>query len=122
MLSRKTKHLLALSLCTALAANSYAEEKVLNLYSARHYQTDDALYSGFTKQTGIKINRIDGKEDELLERIKNEGANSPADVLITVDAARLADVQQGGANFRRIAGEGRQFAEHSAEAPGIEIL
>ena len=96
MLSRKTKHLLALSLCTALAANSYAEEKVLNLYSARHYQTDDALYSGFTKQTGIKINRIDGKEDELLERIKNEGANSPADVLITVDAARLADAHQLG--------------------------
>ncbi|WP_412479415.1 Fe(3+) ABC transporter substrate-binding protein [Azonexus sp. IMCC34839] len=68
----------------------FAQEKVLNLYSARHYQTDERLYDNFTKQTGIKINRIDGKEDELMERIRNEGANSPADVFITVDATRLA--------------------------------
>lgn len=73
-----------------------AEEKVLNLYSARHYQTDEALYSNFTKQTGIKINRIEGKEDELLERLKNEGANSPADVFLTVDAARLAKAHELG--------------------------
>jgi iron(III) transport system substrate-binding protein len=62
---------------------------VLNLYSARHYQTDEALYANFTKATGIRINRLDGKEDELVERIRNEGPSSPADVLITVDAARL---------------------------------
>ncbi len=61
----------------------------LNLYSARHYQTDEALYANFTKATGIKINRLDGKEEELVERIRNEGTASPADVLITVDAARL---------------------------------
>ena len=89
-------YFLALLLYVVAISSSHAEEKVLNLYSARHYQTDEALYSGFTKQTGIKINRIDGKEDELLERIKNEGANSPADVLITVDAARLADAHQLG--------------------------
>jgi iron(III) transport system substrate-binding protein len=81
--------LLALALAaTGLAAQ--AQEKVLNLYSARHYQTDEKLYDNFTKQTGIKINRIEGKEEELMERIRNEGANSPADVFITVDAARLA--------------------------------
>ena len=75
----------------ALAAPAlHAEEKVLNLYSARHYQTDEKLYENFTKQTGIKLNRIEGKEEELMERIRNEGANSPADVFITVDAARLA--------------------------------
>ncbi len=68
----------------------------LNLYSARHYQTDEALYSNFTKQTGIKINRIEAKEDELLERIRNEGANSPADVFITVDASRLAKADEMG--------------------------
>lgn len=67
-----------------------AQEKVLNLYSARHYQADEALYNDFTKQTGIRINRIEGKAHELLERIRNEGANSPADVFITVDAASLA--------------------------------
>ena len=66
-----------------------AQQQVLNLYSARHYQTDEALYANFTKATGIKINRLDGKEDELVERIRNEGTASPADILITVDAARL---------------------------------
>jgi iron(III) transport system substrate-binding protein len=87
---------LALYLCVALAGSVLAEEKELNLYSARHYQTDEALYSTFTRQTGIKINRIEGKEDELLERIKNEGANSPADILLTVDAARLAAAHELG--------------------------
>lgn len=61
----------------------------LNIYSARHYQTDERLYTGFTDETGIEINRIEGKDDALIERIKSEGVNSPADVLITVDAARL---------------------------------
>lgn len=79
-----------------LATLAHAEEKVLNLYSARHYQTDEALYANFTQQTGIKINRIEGKEDELLERIRNEGANSPADVFLTVDAARLAKAHELG--------------------------
>jgi len=73
-----------------------AEEQVLNLYTSRHYQTDEALYSGFTKETGIKINRIEGKDDALIERIKSEGANSPADVLITVDAGRLWRAEQAG--------------------------
>ena len=80
----------------AAGGSAVAQDKVLNLYSARHYQTDEALYSNFTKQTGIKINRIEGKEDELLERIKNEGANSPADVFLTVDAARLAKAHELG--------------------------
>jgi iron(III) transport system substrate-binding protein len=79
-----------------LSGQTAAEEAVLNLYSARHYQTDEALYNNFTKQTGIKINRIEAKEDELLERIKNEGANSPADIFITVDAARLAKADELG--------------------------
>ena len=80
----------------SLAFSVQAEEKVLNLYSARHYQTDEALYANFTKQTGIRINRIEGKEDELLERIRNEGGNSPADIFLTVDAARLAKAHELG--------------------------
>jgi iron(III) transport system substrate-binding protein len=68
---------------------AFAQQMVLNLYSARHYQTDEALYANFTKATGIKINRIEGGEDALMERIRNEGPNSPADVLITVDVGRL---------------------------------
>ncbi|CAG9174215.1 Fe(3+) ABC transporter substrate-binding protein [Cupriavidus respiraculi] len=81
-------------LAMPLAAS--AQEKVLNLYTARHYQTDDALYANFTRQTGIKINRIEGQEDPLLERIRSEGANSPADVFITVDIGRLWRAQQAG--------------------------
>ena len=73
---------------------AHAQEKQLNLYSSRHYQTDEALYADFTRQTGIKINRIEGTEDALLERLKNEGRNSPADVLLTVDVARLWRAQQ----------------------------
>ncbi|WP_310462256.1 extracellular solute-binding protein [Sphaerotilus sp.] len=74
---------------TLLGQTAQAQDQVLNIYSARHYQTDEALYGNFTKATGIKINRIDGKEDELVERIRNEGTASPADLLITVDATRL---------------------------------
>lgn len=87
-----------LSLVALMVAAGFAQaqDNVLNLYSARHYQTDEALYSNFTKLTGITINRIEGKEEELLERIKNEGTNSPADVFLTVDAARLAQAEQLG--------------------------
>ena len=72
------------------------DNKVLNLYSSRHYQTDEALYANFTKQTGIRINRIEAGEDPLIERIRNEGERSPADVLITVDAGRLWRAEQLG--------------------------
>jgi iron(III) transport system substrate-binding protein len=75
---------------------SRAQEKVLNLYSARHYQTDEALYSDFTKQTGIKINRIEAGDEQLLQRLKAEATNSPADVLLLVDAARLWRAQIDG--------------------------
>ncbi len=61
----------------------------MNLYSARHYQTDEVLYSNFTKQTGIKINRIEADDNALFERLKTEGKNSPADVIVMVDAARI---------------------------------
>jgi iron(III) transport system substrate-binding protein len=75
---------------------SRAQEKVLNLYSARHYQTDNALYDNFTKQTGIKINRIELGDEQLVQRVKTEGANSPADAVLLVDAARLWRAQIDG--------------------------
>ena len=77
-----------------IAQSAVAQE--LNVYSARHYQTDEALYSGFTEQTGITINRIEARDDELIERLRNEGANSPADILITVDAARIGNADSLG--------------------------
>jgi iron(III) transport system substrate-binding protein len=73
-----------------------AEEPVLNLYSARHYQTDEALYANFTKATGIRINRIEASDDQLVERLKGEGSASPADILLIVDAARLWQAEQIG--------------------------
>ena len=62
---------------------------VVNVYSARHYDTDIALYRNFEKQTGIKVNLIEAASDSLIERVANEGKYSPADILITVDAGRL---------------------------------
>lgn len=86
------KTLKALLTACALAAAAgavSAQEQVVNLYSARHYSTDEALYSGFTKATGIKINRVDADDAGILARLKAEGSASPADVILLVDAARL---------------------------------
>jgi iron(III) transport system substrate-binding protein len=76
------------ALLLAAGATS-AQEQVVNLYSARHYSTDEALYSNFTKATGIKVNRVDSDDAGILARLKAEGTASPADVILLVDAARL---------------------------------
>lgn len=67
---------------------------VVNLYSSRHYDTDDALYQGFAEVTGIRVNLVEAEADQLIERIKSEGNNSPADILMTVDAGRLWRAEQ----------------------------
>jgi len=71
------------------ASSSHAQDQVLNIYSARHYPSDAVLYSTFTKNTGIKINRVDADDAGILARLKAEGSASPADVILLVDAARL---------------------------------
>ena len=92
-----TLALSALGYCGVLVAtNAQAQQEVLNLYSSRHYQTDEALYANFEKATGIKVNRIEGPEDPLIERMKSEGDKSPADLLVTVDMGRLLKAQQLG--------------------------
>ena len=96
MLLVSRHHVTALLVALILCAAATAEAAELNLYSSRHYQTDEAVYEEFTEQTGIKINRIEGKGDALIERIKVEGANSPADILITVDVARLWRADEAG--------------------------
>ena len=68
----------------------------LNLYSSRHYDTDERLYSDFEEQTGITVNRIEAKASALIVRMKAEGANSPADILLTVDAGRMWRADQAG--------------------------
>lgn len=71
------------------ASASQAQDAVLNIYSARHYPSDEELYAGFTRTTGIKINRVDSDDAGILARLKAEGSASPADVILLVDAARL---------------------------------
>ncbi|MCJ0763839.1 extracellular solute-binding protein [Variovorax terrae] len=93
MLKRAARLASAALLLSAGAAS--AQEQVVNLYSARHYSTDEALYSNFTKATGIKVNRVDSDDAGILARLKAEGTASPADVILLVDAARL---YQGEAN------------------------
>lgn len=76
--------------------NEKTDVQEVNLYSARHYDSDLALYDRFTKETGIKINRIEGNADQLIARMKSEGANSPADLFITADAGALWRAQEAG--------------------------
>ena len=75
---------------------SIAGAQTLNLYSARHYDSDEAIFEAFTAQTGVEVNVLEGNSDQLIERIRREGAASPADVFITVDAARLRRAENAG--------------------------
>ncbi|MES2581213.1 MAG: extracellular solute-binding protein [Pseudomonadota bacterium] len=84
----KTRIALA-CLISMVATTTMAQEQVLNIYSARHYPTDEALYSNFTKTTGIKLNRVDADDAGILARLKAEGTASPADIILLVDASRL---------------------------------
>lgn len=83
-------------LALALSAGSALADGVVNVYSSRHYSTDTELFAEFTKETGIQVNIVEGKGDELMQRLGAEGANSPADVFITVDAGMLWRAQQAG--------------------------
>jgi iron(III) transport system substrate-binding protein len=87
---------LTLACLFAVAGSANAQDKTLNIYSARHYQTDEVMYEQFTKTTGIKINRVDADDAGLIARLKAEGAASPADVVLLVDAARMASADSQG--------------------------
>jgi len=86
--------LIAATTAGSAMADGHAGE--VNLYSSRHYDTDERLYSDFTEATGIKINRIEGKADELIARIAAEGKNSPADVFLSVDTVRISRAKDLG--------------------------
>ncbi|MGS5086383.1 extracellular solute-binding protein [Hydrogenophaga sp. A37] len=93
---KKLASLTLILAASAAALNAQAQDKVLNLYSARHYQTDEAMYDNFTKTTGIKINRVDADDAGIVARLRAEGAASPADVILLVDAARMASADSQG--------------------------
>ena len=90
-----TKSITLAALLLTSAAPAFAEGE-LNLYSSRHYDTDERLYSDFEDATGITINRIEGNADELTARMQAEGRNSPADILLTVDTSRLERAKDAG--------------------------
>ncbi len=72
------------------------KEQIVNVYSHRHYEADQLLYDAFSKETGIKVNVVKAKADQLLQRLEMEGASSPADVLVTVDAGSLHRIKEKG--------------------------
>ncbi len=84
------------ALMTTLAPVAALAEGEVNIYSSRHYDTDERLYSDFEEATGITVNRIEGKADELIARMQAEGRNSPADILLTVDTSRLQRAKEAG--------------------------
>lgn len=97
MLKSSKSMLCVLAATTAISTGSLAQaDGELNLYSSRHYDTDERLYSDFTEMAGVTINRIEGKADELIARMQAEGANSPADILLTVDTSRLERAKDAG--------------------------
>ncbi len=94
--TRRTAAAAFMAVAALASLPAIAQERVLNLYSARHYQTDEALYANFTKATGIRINRVEADDAGILARLQAEGSASPADVILLVDAARLWKGEQDG--------------------------
>ena len=90
---------LFLIILAILSGSAFAKE--VNIYTSRHYDSDSVLYENFTNETGIKVNIISSKSKALLERLRSEGENSPADIFITVDAGNLWKAQEYGL-FRKI--------------------
>lgn len=94
-----TAGLATLSACAEPAGNTAtetAEARSVNVFSSRHYPSDDAVYARFTEATGIEVNLVEAGGDLLIERVRADGERSPADVLITVDAGRLWRAEQAG--------------------------
>jgi len=90
----RTSFILSAALIAMLATQAAADE--VNIYSSRHYNTDQALYDEFTEATGITVNLIEAKGDALIERMVAEGESSPADVFITADGSRIARAVEAG--------------------------
>lgn len=92
----RRRFLAAAGAIVAAPAIARAQAGALNLYSSRHYDTDETLYTDFTRATGLRVNRIEAAPDALIERMRAEGTNSPADVFISVDAGRIERARELG--------------------------
>ena len=85
-----------ITIILASCSTQNEESNEVNLYSQRHYSVDELQYKNFTEKTGIKVNVVKANVDELIERLKNEGENSPADLFVTVDAGKLYNAREAG--------------------------
>lgn len=125
-MTKALKFAVLLAVVTSIAAcgGSTSKEEVVNVYTHRHYQADDELFSKFTEETGIKVNIVNASADELIQRLETEGENSNADILITVDAGRLYRAQEKGllqpvSSAKLLANIGPKFREPEGYWYGI---
>lgn len=90
-MNKKILVILSMILLSGLLFSNSKQEsiEVVNVYSHRHYDADQQLFELFTEQTGIEVNVVMANADELIERLKAEGENSPADLLVAADVSRL---------------------------------
>lgn len=93
-MTRLTRSFTAAAAILALAAPAFAQE--VNIYSSRHYDSDDVLFDAFTDETGITVNRIEADADEIIARLEAEGDNSPADIFLAVDVGRMERAEEAG--------------------------
>ena len=94
LLAKKTILIIFVLLTLSSCTSEQKKSTEVNLYSQRHYTVDEMQYEAFEKETGIKVNVIKANADELIERLKNEGSNSPADLFISVDAGKLQKARE----------------------------
>ena len=117
MLRRTTLFGLALIGAAPLMAQMAPAQEV-NLYSARHYDTDLRIYETFTRETGIRVNLIEGDGEQLLQRILSEGDNSPADLYVTVDGVKSS---QGKIRVQAYRGVEQDWLEKGRWLSRIEV-
>ena len=85
-----------LALCAIVLATSLFATGEVNVYSHRHYDSDKLLFKNFEEKTGIKVNIVTAKAEELVSKLAIEGENTPADVLITADIGNLYEAKTRG--------------------------
>jgi iron(III) transport system substrate-binding protein len=96
VIARNIRSFASVVIAAGLIAGPAAANEVLNVYSHRHYAIDQEINTLFTERTGIEVRVVNADADQLIERLKSEGENSPADLLVTVDAGRLQIAKEAG--------------------------
>lgn len=91
---RSNRFIYVLILFVVASCTQTTNEDALTLYTHRHYDTDQQIFDDFEAETGIKINVVNASADELIQRLESEGEQSPADLLISVDAGRLVRAKE----------------------------